>query len=123
MNGDEQRVTKDEIIVAASKGGPLPDGLGPAETYLFMALRSLYLQAKHGGIGKEQGAKEKTAILRHYDRMQLWVRVVEEHRRKEREFENAWDEFAKNPSQENADKLHKAWFKAGIKPRTDGLEE
>lgn len=116
-------MTKDEIIMLAAKGGPLPEDLGPAEAYLFMALRSLYLQAKHTDMSKEQGAKEKTAILRHYDKMKLWVRVVEEHRRKEKEFEGAWEEFAKNPTQENAEKLHRAWFRCGIKPNTDGLTD
>lgn len=116
-------MTKDEIITTAAKISPLPEGLDIADTYLFVSLRSLYLQARHGDMSKEQGAKEKTAILRHYDRMKLWVRVVEEHRRKEKEFEGAWEEFAKNPTQENAEKLHRAWFRCGIKPNTDGLTD
>lgn len=108
-------MTKDEIIKLAAKGGALPEGLDPADTFLFMALRSLYLQARHGDMDKDRGVKEKNAILRHHEKMKLWVRAAEEHRRKEREFEEAWDEFAKDPTKENADKLHKAWFKCGIK--------
>jgi hypothetical protein len=108
-------MTKDDIIKAAAKGGGLPEGLGPADTFLFLSLRALYDYAKQGDMDKEQGVKEKNAILRQYEKMDLWVRVVEEHRRKEREFEGAWIDFAKDPSPENADKLHRAWFKAGAK--------
>lgn len=109
-------MTKDEIIVAAAKGGPLPeDGLDPADIFLFLSLRSLYAQAKHGGMSKEQGATEKSAILKRFDEMKLWVRVVEEHRRKEQAFEGAWETFSRNPTPENADALHKAWFNAGLK--------
>ena len=108
-------MTKDEIIALAAKGGPLPDGLDPADTFLFMSLRSLYLQAKHSNISKEQGAKEKASILKQHEKMKSWTRVVEEHRRKEQEFEGAWNDFAKDPSLENADKLHRAWFNCGTK--------
>ena len=108
-------MTKEEIIAAAGKGDPLPDGLDPADTFLFMSLRSLYSQAKNGRMDRAQGAKEKQAILRQHEKMKLWVRVAEEHRRKEQEFQGAWDDFANDPSPENADKLHRAWFRCGIK--------
>lgn len=113
-------MTKDEIIMLAAKGGPLPEGLDPADAFLFMALRSLYLQARHTNMDKDQGAKEKRAILTQHEKMKLWIRVVEEHRRKEREFAGAWEEFAKNPTQENAEKLHRAWFNCGIKLTEEG---
>lgn len=116
-------MTQEEILRLAAKAVELPSGLGPAETYLFMAMRSLYLQARHTDMSKEQGLKEKNAVLRHYEKMKLWIRVVEEHRRKEQEFEGAWETFAKNPTRENADKLHRAWFRCGIKPNTDGLTD
>lgn len=113
-------MTKDEIIMLAAKGGPLPEGLDPADTFLFMALRSLYLQARHTNMDKDQGAKEKRAILVQHEKMKLWVKVVEEHRRKEREFEEAWTLFAKDPTTENAEKLHRAWFNCGIKLTEEG---
>lgn len=113
-------MTKEEIIVASAKGGPLPEGgLDPADTFLFLSLRSLYSQAKHGGMSKEQGAKEKTTILKQYDEMKIWVRVVEEHRRKEQAFEGAWEAFSQSPTTENADALHKAWFNCGLKILAD----
>ncbi len=108
-------MTKEEIIVASANGGELPDGLDPADTFLFMALRSLYAQAKHGDMSKEQGAREKNAIIKQHEKMKLWVRVAEEHRRKDRDFQGAWNEFAKDPTIENADNLHRAWFRCGIK--------
>lgn len=116
-------MTQEEILRLAAKAVELPSGLDPAETYLFMAMRSLYLQARHTDMSKEQGLKEKNAVLRHYEKMKLWIRVVEEHRRKEQEFEGAWETFSKNPTRENADKLHRAWFRCGIKPNTDGLTD
>lgn len=108
-------MTKEEIVAAAAKAGPLPEGLDVADTFLFVALRSLYLQAKHVGMDKAQGKKEKTAILRQHEKMKLWVRVVEEHRRKEQEFEGAWNAFAKDPTPENAEALHQAWYRCGLK--------
>ena len=108
-----------DILVSAGKGGPLPEGLNPAETYLFLSLRALYTEARNGKVGKEQGIKEKAKIMKQYDEMKLWIRVVEEHRRKEREFEGAWEAFAKDPSPENGDALHKAWYNCGIKVPID----
>lgn len=115
-------ITKEEIIQLAAKGGPLPEDLDPADTFLFLALRALYSQARYTDMSKEQGSKEKNAVLRQYDHMKLWVRVVGEHRRKERDFESAWEEFAKEPTWDNANRLHEAWFKAKIKPVQDPEE-
>lgn len=109
-------MTKDEIVVKAAKGGELPEsGLDPADTFLFLCIRALYAKARHEGMSKEQGSKEKFAILSRYDEMKLWIRVIEEHRRKERDFEGAWERFAKDPSFENGNALHKAWFNCGLK--------
>lgn len=108
-------MTKDEIIKLAAKGGPLYSDFDPADTFLFLALRALYSQARSGDLDAEQGKREKTAILRQYESMKLWVRVVKEHQRKEQEFEKAWDDFAKNPTLDNANALHQAWFRAGMK--------
>lgn len=116
-------MTRDELIKLAAKGGPLLSDLNPADTFLFLSLRALYAQAKHGGLDAEQGAHEKNAILRDYEKMKLWVRVVEEHRRKEHDYEAAWDKFCKNPTLENAQELHKSWFRAGMKiPALEGEE-
>lgn len=115
-------MSKDDIIQLAAKGGPLPEDLDPADTFLFLALRALYSQARYTDMSKEQGLKEKNAVLRQYDKMKLWVRVVGEHRRKERDFESAWEEFAKEPTWDNANRLHEAWFKAKIKPVQDPEE-
>lgn len=116
-------MSKDDIIQLAAKGGPLPEDLDPADTFLFLALRALYSQARYTDMSKEQGAKEKNAVLRQYDKMKLWVRVVGEHRRKEREFEIAWETFAKNPTWSNASFLHQAWFNAKLKPVFAPAEE
>lgn len=116
-------MTKDEIIKLAARGGPLISDLDPADTYLFLSLRALYAQAKHGELSSEQGAQEKTQILRQHEQMKLWVRVVEEHRRKEKEFEGAWIKFCQNPTLENANAMHKSWFRAGMKiPALEGEE-
>lgn len=117
-------MTKDEIVVKAAKGGDLPEsGLDPADIFLFLAIRALYAKARHEGMSKEQGSKEKFAILSRYDEMKLWIRVIEEHRRKEREFEGAWEAFAKNPTLENADALHRAWYKCGLKVASSNLNK
>lgn len=115
-------MTKQEIITAAAKGVPLPDGLGQADTMLFLSLRALYSYAKHADMDKDQGTKEKALILKQYESAKLWEKIVEEHMRKEREFETAWNDFAQAPTWENADKLHEAWFKCGIKPTAEHEE-
>ena len=114
-------LTKDKIILSAAKAEPLPNNLDPADVFLFLSLRALYSQAKHGGMDAEQGAREKTQILRQHEQMKLWVRVVGEHRRKEQEFENAWNKFCQNPTLENANAMHQSWFRAGMRiPALEG---
>lgn len=108
-------MTKEEIVKLAAQGVGLPEGLDPADNYLFFAMRYLYGSAKIGQVNREQGQLEKRIILQQHERMKLWIRVVESHRKKEREFESAWDAFAKDPCIENADRLHRAWYGCGIK--------
>lgn len=105
----------DELIRLAAQGGEMPTGLNAADSFLFLSMRNLYSYAKREGMAKEQGAKEKNEILKQYDSISLWLRVAEEHMRKEREFGTAFEEFAKDPTLKNADKLHRAWFKCGLK--------
>lgn len=116
-------MSKDDIIQLAAKGGPLPEDLDPADTFLFLSLRSLYTQAKYAEMNREQGTKEKNVVIRQYDHMKLWCRIVEEHRRKERDFETAWEAFAKEPTWDNANTLHRAWFNAKLKPVHDPTED
>lgn len=110
---------RDEIIQLGAKGGPLPEGLNPAETFLFLSMRSLYYQARHKIITKEQGSKEKKELIRQYEKMALWVNIVEEHRRKEMALQGAWTSFAQDPSPENAKRLHEAWYRCGFKINID----
>lgn len=116
-------MTKDDIIRLAARGGPLYSDFDPADTFLFLSLRTLYAQARSGGMDAEQGKREKNEVLRQYDTMKLWVKIVTEHQRKEREFEAAWDKFAKNPTLDNANELHKTWFRCGMKIQNLGADE
>lgn len=109
----------DELIRLAAQGGEMPAGLNAAESFLFLSMRNLYSYAKREGMAKEQGAKEKNEILKQFERMDLWLRIAEEHMRKEREFGTAFEDFAKDPTLENADKLHRAWFNCGLKVKTN----
>ena len=113
-------MTKDEIVKTAAKGGALPeDGLDTADIFLFLSIRALYAYARHGEMSREQGTKEKSEILKRYESLKLWLGIVDDHWRKEREFEGAWTVFAKNPTFENGDALHRAWFNCGLKVPMD----
>lgn len=118
----------EEITKLAAMGEGLPEGLDPAETFLFLAMRNLYSFAKREGMPKEQGTKEKNEILKRYEQLKLWIRLAEEHYRKEREYAEAFETFAKEPTWENADALHRAWFRCGLKTpepkpdENDGLD-
>lgn len=113
----------EEITKLAAKGSELPEGLDPAETFLFLSMRNLYSCAKREGMPKEQGTKEKNEILKRYEQLKLWIRLAEEHYRKEREYAEAFSAFAKEPTWENADALHRAWFRCGIMSGKPGDEE
>lgn len=116
-------MTKDEIIKYAAKGGPPLIDFDNADMFLFLCMRALYSHAKVTGMDPEAGAAEKHDILARYDKMKLWERIVQEHWRKERDFEGAWETFAKNPTLENAEALHKAWSRSGLKVYASATEE
>lgn len=113
----------DELIRLAAQGGEMPVGLDAADAFLFLSMRNLYSYAKREGMPKEQGVKEKSEILKRYDSLSLWLNVADEHMRKEREFGTAFDEFAKDPTLENADKLHRAWFNCGLNVKANAGKE
>lgn len=114
---------KDEIIRLSAKGGKLPPDLDPADTFLFLSARALYSHARYSGMKPEDGAVEKSDIIRQYENFKLWLRIVDEHMRKEREFEGAWETFAKNPTLENANALHHAWTKGELKMHSKAADE
>lgn len=116
-------MTKEELIKYAAKGGPLFSDLDNADTFLFLCMRALYSYAKNAGMDPEAGAAEKYDILARYDKMKLWERIINEYWRKEREFESAWETFAKNPTLENAEALHHAWSRSGLKVYASATEE
>ena len=116
-------MTKDEIIRLSAKGGKLPPDLNPADTFLFLSARALYSHARASGMKPEDGAVEKSDIIRQYENLKLWLRIVDEHMRKEREFERQWEAFAKNPTLENANALHKAWTKGELKIHSKTADE
>ena len=101
----------------------MPEGLDAAETFLFLSLRNLYSYARREGMEKERGAREKNEVLKQYEQFNLWEKIVKEHWRKEREYEAAFEAFAQEPTWENADALHRAWFRCGIKTRKPETEE
>lgn len=116
-------MTKEEIIKYAAKGGPPLIDFDNADTFLFFCMRSLYAYAKHTNMDPGAGAAEKHDILARYEKMKLWERIINEYWRKGREFESAWETFAKNPTLENAEALHHAWSRSGLKVYANATEE
>lgn len=71
---------------AAIRGEEMPDGLSPAEQFLFIALRNLYRAKRLNLIDREQGVCEKTKLEREYGNLiflqkhidasaKLWKRI------------------------------------------------
>jgi hypothetical protein len=66
-----------ELEKLAARNAPIPDGLGVAETYLFLTLRALYGAYRMQLVGRAQAKKEKVAIYGQYERFCLDLRVCD----------------------------------------------
>lgn len=55
---------------AAAEGKSVPDGLTLPEKYLFISFRSLYHQYNEGLLTKEQARKEKSLLIKDFNRFE-----------------------------------------------------
>lgn len=90
---------------AAIRGEEMPNGLEYPDQILFLQLRMLYSQKRHGTIDRETAIREKKKLLEEYkvyrfrDSMEKeWVEII-------KLTELARAEYRKNPTVENGMKL------------------
>lgn len=115
-------MTVEELTKLAAQGGEVPPELNAPDSFLFLSLRALYAHARATGMSPEQGKKEKQEVLSQYESLNLWLRVFEEHTRKEREVSCAWKEFTENPSFETGNAVHRAWYGCDLKKEEEQEE-
>lgn len=90
---------------AAIRGDEMPDGLEYPDQVLFLQLRMLYAQKRHGIIDRETAIREKKKLLDEYKVYRFrdsvekeWVEII-------KLTELARADFRKNPSIEAAERL------------------
>ena len=95
---------------AAIRGESVPDGLGPADTWLFLTLRELYAQVKRGTISRETGAIEKHKIEMEYNKLKFDLKLAYSTAELWKNIELSGSEYRKNRTLENADNFCKAVY-------------
>ena len=62
-------MSPEQIEILAMNNKPMPDNLSPPQVMLFQTMAALYARYRTGIISREQGRKNKSAILCAYQRM------------------------------------------------------
>lgn len=70
-------MTAAELDKLAYAGEEMPEGLRLHQQQYFLAMRSLYREYKRKDVNKEQSAREKTALLKAYERGEHHEEYVE----------------------------------------------
>lgn len=102
----------------AMLGEEMPAGLGLTDSIMFLSLRLLYRSLKVGAVDKQTALTEKgrlgyqKSILE--KKLLVKERVTLEAVRLKKDVESAANDYAKNRTLENADKLYKAIY--GMEP-------
>lgn len=97
---------------AAMEGKGTPKGLDIADTCAFLALKSLYAMYRKGLIDKVNGKEEKNTIFYNWTKNKSEIEFLKrESIALSKRISLASDEYRKNPSIENADKLYAAFYR------------
>lgn len=104
-------MTPEELEDLAFRGKQMPDLLSQAQVLLFQSFRNLYDFARRVHMTPEQGKREKSQILDAYRINKFLEDMQEETNQMWKRIEAAAADYAKNPSVEAADKLHKAIYR------------
>ena len=89
----------------AMAGGEMPDDLEWYDRQVFLQLRMLYHQYRQGIISREMATREKRSILRDYDFNTSQSEYVKHFVAERIASEAARQEYRKNRTLENADKI------------------
>lgn len=100
-----------EFEVSAARGDPIPDGLFQPDQLLYHALAILYARYRAGFITRDRAAQDKGKLLyeweRNKKRLESADRLARWHAELRKNIEGAHEEYRKNPTAENAEKLSK----------------
>ena len=103
---------------AAMNGLEMPEGLDPADQWMFLSLRLLYESNKKGIISREVGRIEKGRLAHQRSVMEqkfgMREKLVQSCVERTVRIESAANDYARNRTLENADKLYKALY--GMEP-------
>ena len=95
----------------AMKAEPCPKELDISDTCAYMALSSLYRMYRNGLISRKDAAKEKETIVFNWktdkSKLEILNRESEELKQK---IGSASEEYVKNPTIENAERLYCAFY-------------
>ena len=90
----------------------MPDGLSLADQWFFQGLAYLYARFRSGQISREQGSKEKGAMLYQHDKAvrneQFEGKMISWHVALTKDIEAAQNAYRKSRTLENADRLSAA---------------
>jgi hypothetical protein len=102
----------------AIRGEPMPKDLSLADQMAYQALSSMYSRFRVRAITREQGAEEKKKLFLTYDKAyrqrEREVNMAQHYAEQNARIESAANDYAKDRTLENADKLYKALY--GMEP-------
>lgn len=98
----------------AMRNDPMPDNLSFQDQVLYQGLRYLYRQFKSGTITREQGAKEKKALLLEHSKIAQEVNYITQYSKYYANVYSALGQsataYAKERTLEHADALYEALY-------------
>lgn len=93
------------------RGEPLPKKLDIADSCAYMALKHLYAMYKNGLLSRASAAREKGTIVYNWTTDKSKLDFLErENEKLKNKIKCASEEYAKNPTIENADKLYASFY-------------
>lgn len=95
----------------AMKNEPLPKGLDIADSCAYIALKYLYMMYQKGLMSRENATAEKQSIIYNWSMNKSEIEFLErECFKASSRIRTASEEYVKNPTINNADKLYAAFY-------------
>jgi len=108
-----------EFERAAMKNEPMPNGLDIIDAAMYQSLATLYARFHAGAITREKAAAEKGKMLHSYEKQRTqrdYELSLYKHRAELfRQINNAADDYAKNRTLANADRMYEIIYGLTVK--------
>ena len=102
---------------------PLPKDLDVVDSYVYLALKHLYLAYKKKLCSREEASKEKATILYNMSEGKSKLAFLDRESATLRDrISEASERYAENPTIENADKLYAAFYNISDDWRIKGMK-